>query len=136
MGNSGRFGRSRDRAAIRVEASSFSLASRQVQQARRSSRVVNASGSAKSATLSPPIVISRIDIALRPAVVSQDFSTGWYSLTDAPGPARKAQSAEAERVRLTKAASATAGRSTNSKAGLRERAGRVLRLLAKFCDRS
>ena len=109
MGNSGRFGRSRDRAAHpgRGELVFAGVAAGPAGQAFKPRRQRFRVG--KSATLSPPIVISRIDIALRPAVVSQDFSTGWYSLTDAPGPARKAQSAEAERVKLTKAASRRLG---------------------------
>jgi hypothetical protein len=59
-----------------VNASSLSLASRQVQQAARSSRVVNASGSASSATLSPPTVISRMAKARLPSAASQLFKTG------------------------------------------------------------
>ena len=61
---------------IRVDLSSASLISLQVQQAARSSRVVRASGSASKASFWPATLISRIATALRPSAATHAFSVG------------------------------------------------------------
>jgi hypothetical protein len=61
---------------MRVDLSSSALISLQVQHAARSSRVVNASGSASKSTFSPATVISRIAISLRPSAATHAFSAG------------------------------------------------------------
>jgi hypothetical protein len=61
---------------MRVDLSSASLISLQVQHAARSSRVVNPSGSASKASFGPATVISRIATALRPSAATHAFSTG------------------------------------------------------------
>ncbi len=118
--------------ATRVELNSSLPASRQVQHARRSSRVVRLSGSARSATPSPPIVMVRIAIALRPSGAEQASSVGLQAATgespESPDPAAgvKAQSAtRAEAARPAKTASQTTKR--DSKDSMRHGKARLRR---------